>query len=135
MLLNNNDEKYNRLLEHKIHQNVTNEGLRKEIQHRGYETNSIVDDFECFVCQLSIEMTTTTNEEETKQRIDQDMCGDHLTYPKMHSMPKNHKNWQGSVRQGKCEATILNDLMQKNQPFTKKQFQDILFSKYEQNLC
>lgn len=135
MLLNNNDAKYNRLLAHKIHQNVTNKVLRQQLEHRGYETNSIVEDFECFVCQRSIKMLNKPNAEDTTQKQISDTCGDHLLYPKMAMEPQNQSSWQSIFHQGKCEALTLNELLQQNKPFNKSQFQELLISKYKTHLC
>lgn len=131
LLLNNNDNKYNRLLEHKIHQKVTNEVLKKELERRNYETNSIVEDFECFACQKSIETSTVS----LKHRHP-DICDVDLVHPKMQNdfVAENNK-WFNILKQGKCETKIIEELVTRNVPFTSDELQRELIRRFENGLC
>lgn len=136
MLLNNNDNKYNRLLDHKINQNVSNEHLRKEIRQRNYETNSIIEDFECFVCQRTIELLNHTHNANDNSKNVKNTCTDDLLYPKMRSHDsKNRKAWQNIFLQGKCEANLLNEFVLRNRKFSKEQFRTKLLSQFENRIC
>lgn len=135
LFLNNNDDKYNLLLSHKIHQNVTNEKLRKGLEHRGYETESIVEDFECFVCQESVGKSAKTAEELKIAEPPKDMCTENLIYPKMQAKGKTRNTWQSIFRQGKCESMLFSELIQQNKTFTKEQFQKELLRRFNDHSC
>lgn len=133
MLLNNNDNQYNRLLKHKINQTTTNDKLQKELQRRGYETNSIVEDFECFICQKSIGKTSAEELKKPKQL--HDTCTENLIYPRMRTMGKNRNTWQSIFRQGKCESSLFSELIHRNENFTKDSFQKELIRRFNEHLC
>lgn len=134
-LLNNNDVLYNKSLEHKIQQKVKNDELLKHLKQRKYETNSIVEDFECFVCQRSVDGETTmaAMTVDAEARKSEDMCGIEPIFPKMSTKIEHSK--ASLLKQGQCEADLLRDMILTNQPFTLKQMQDELIAKYNTGAC
>lgn len=132
-LLNNNDESYNKLLEHKIHQKVQNEELLKQLQQRKYETNSIVEDFECFVCQRSVDGTATASTIGSEPRKPGDMCGAEPIYPKMRT--KVESSNANVIKLGKCEADLLHEMIVNNRPYTNKQLHDELIARFDSGIC
>lgn len=132
-LLNNNDASYNKFLDHKIHQKVQNKELLQQLKQRKYETNSIVEDFECFVCQRSVDGTATAATIANERRNPEDMCDIEPIYPKMRTKMENLK--ANLIKQGLCEADLLRDLILNNQPFTQKQLHDQLIANYNTGLC
>lgn len=135
LLLNNNDEKYNRYLKHKIDGNFTNQMLQDKLKQRGYETNSLVEDFECFVCQKSVEESTNLPNSPDQPGISEDMCTENLIYPKMRTKSAKRKIWQNIFRQGKCEANLFNELVTQNQKTTKESFQNEILRRFNDNIC
>lgn len=132
-MLNNNDGLYNKLLEHKIHQKVRNEELLQQLEQRKYEPNSIVEDFECFVCQRSVDvmaMIATISE----PRKAEDMCGVEPIFPKMQTKIETLKA-NAIMRQGKCEADLIRDMIVNNQPFTQRQMHNELIARYNNGVC
>lgn len=132
LMLNNNDLKYNEYLDHKIQQKVTNENLLKLLNQRNYDTNSIVEDFECFVCQQSIR---AASEPPQKARYHQDICGDKLIYPKMRTDPNTLKGVSNRLKQGKCEAELLHEMIEYNSPFTERQYVSELVTRFDNGKC
>lgn len=134
LLLNNNDELYNRMLEHKIQQNVSNAFLKDMLQQRKYEINSIVEDFECFVCQQSVD-DMESNAKSNRSKQAQNMCPDQLVYPKMRSHSNKRDDWQAIWNQGRCEADVLNELLRRNEKFTQREFDQNLLDKINNRVC
>lgn len=132
LLLNNNDEKYNRYLKHKIDGNFTNQMLQNRLKQRGYETNSLVEDFECFVCQKSVANLPNSPD---GSRVSEDMCTENLIYPKMRTKSEKRKIWQNIFRQGKCEANLFNELVTQNQKTTKESFQKEILRRFNDHIC
>lgn len=131
--LNNNDKKYNEYLQHKLNQKVTNKFLLNELQQRAYDTNSIVEDFECFVCQKSVESdailrrtTSTTNHYES--------CDENVVMPKMSKTVKKG-DWVHVMKQGKCEADLIREFVVRNVSFGKTEYEHELVSRYNQGSC
>lgn len=129
-MLNNNDEKYNRFLDHKIHKKVSNALLAEQLSQRTYDTNSIVEDFECFVCQQSVE----NSEGRPENKKHEDICGTDLVYPKMSARPENIST-SNILAQGKCEANLLQDKVLDNAPFNEKDFWNEIIERYENKIC
>ena len=132
MFLNANDREYVKHLRHKTGQKIENQGLIDALQHRSYETNSIVEDFECFVCQRSVEGGLP--KEPVARNGQYDGCNEHLVIPRM---LKSHESadWSQVIRQGKCEAALLREFVDRNQTFNQKDYQSALIQKYEQGAC
>lgn len=107
--------------------------LLKQLKQRKYETNSIVEDFECFVCQRSVDGTATAPTIANESRKPEDMCDVEPIYPKMRTKMGISKG--NLIKQGKCEADLLRDLILNNQPFTQKLLHDELIAKYNNGLC
>lgn len=129
-LINNNDKMYNKFLEHKIDQKIQNEELLKQLKQRKYDTNSIVEDFECLVCQRSVDGVSTGDSETQKP---EDMCSDEPIYPKVQTKLVNPK--ANLIKQGKCEASLLREMILSNQPFTQKQLYAALIERYNTGVC
>lgn len=135
LLLNNNDAKYNRYLKHKIVGNFTNQMLQDKLKQRGYETNSLVEDFECFVCQKSVGETTNLSRSPDEPSVSEDMCTENLIYPKMQAKSDKRKIWQNIFRQGKCEANLFNELVTQNQKYSKQRFQNEILRRFNDHIC
>lgn len=134
LLLNNNDELYNRMLNHKIHQNVSNTFLKSQLEERKYEMNSIVEDFECFVCQHSVDEMQGKIANAAKKAAE-NMCSEQLLYPKMRANSKKQRFWQNFVQQGKCEANVLNEFVKRNETFTRQMFNQKILDKFNKQEC
>lgn len=132
LLLNNNDVKYNRYLKHKIVGNFTNQMLLDKLKQRGYDTNSLVEDFECFVCQKSVAEITSSPAEPS---VSADMCTETLIYPKMQAKGDKRTIWQNIFRQGKCEANLFNELVTQNQKYSKQRFQNEILRRFNDHIC
>lgn len=64
------------------------------------------------------------------------MCGGkHMVYPKMQTHGKDRDFWQSIMEQGKCEAILFDDLLQRNEPFTYNVFKEKLLDKYNKAEC
>lgn len=123
------------MLDHKVQQNVGNAFLKDQLQQRKYEMNSIVEDFECFVCQQSVD-DMETNATTDRSKHAQNMCTDQLVYPKMWSPGGNKRDeWQSIWQQGKCEADVLNELLRQNEQFTQRDFDQTLLDKVNSRVC
>lgn len=122
------------MLIHKIHQNVSNTFLKSQLEERKYEMNSIVEDFECFVCQHSVDEMQGKTAHRAKQA--ENMCADQLVYPKMRSRhgDKQHA-WQNFMQQGKCEANVLNEFLKRNETFTRQMFNQKILDKFNNKEC
>lgn len=131
LILNNNDDKYNQYLAHKLNQMVSNEKLQKQLQQRGYETNSIVEDFECYICQKSV--GKLLNDKQTKPAYD--TCTENLIYPRMRSKGNTREKWQSIFRQGKCESMLFSELVKRNQSYSQEYFQKELLKRYNNHSC
>lgn len=134
MFLNNNDRAYNRLLGHKINQRVDNQQLRHELNHRIYDTNSIVEDFECFVCQRTLELPSGQSYEgKNSQGSHYENCGP--SYPKMAKIPAEHRSWQSTFNMGSCEASLLHDSVLQNEIIDRGRYESELLNRYETGVC
>lgn len=133
LLLNNNDELYNHMLNHKIHQNVSNTFLKSQLEERKYEMNSIVEDFECFVCQYSVDEIQGKTTNRAKQA--ENMCPNQLVYPKMRAHGEKQRFWQNFLQQGKCEANALNEFLKRNETFTRQMFNQKILDKFHKQEC
>lgn len=131
--LNNNDKKYNQYLQHKIHHNVTNKFLLNQLQQRGYDTNSIVEDFECFVCQKTIENNTAVLTPKSDSEH-YEMCDENIELPKMKTRWES-EGWVHAMNQGKCEASLIRQFVEKNVPFGRKEYENELANRYNQGQC
>lgn len=132
MYLNNNDFAYNQMLDHKVKQRVDNQHLRDELNHRIYETNSIVEDFECFVCQRTLELPAAQNYR-TKSGNHYENCG--LAYPKMSRTPTEHQKWQSMLYQGRCEASLIQDYVKQNEHIDRDRYNMDLIKRYDKGIC
>lgn len=128
--MNNNDDKYNQYLDHKIHKKISNDLLIAQLNQRNYDTNSIVEDFECFACQQTVEPTQRT----TKSYRHEDICGVDLKYPKMSTSAKEITD-SNVLKQGKCEADLLRELILANSSFTQKDFWDEIRKRFDNEIC
>lgn len=136
MYLNNNDKAYNALLSHKINETITNEILRDELNHRNYETNSIIEDFECFACQKALELSDTDNEvTQSKNVVEHHYENCALTYPQMSRRPATSTEWESMLEQGKCEASLLKDYVYSNTPITWERHHADLIKRFESGQC
>lgn len=132
-LVNNNDKMYNKYLDHKIHQKIQNEELVEQLKQRKYETNSIIEDFECFVCQQSVDGPATAATIATAPQKSKDMCSVEPIYPQMRTKIGNSK--ANLMKQGECEANLLRSMILNNQPFTQQQMTDELVARYNSGVC
>lgn len=134
MYLNSNDKEYNRLLQHKIERRVDNERLRNDLNHRNYEPNSIVDDFECFVCQRTLELAAGQSYPTKNVHGNHyEQCG--LIYPKMSRTPIEHAKWQSLMYQGQCEANLIHDYVMQNEQIDRGRYDLDLTKRYENGIC
>lgn len=130
-MLNNNDVKYNSYLDHKLHNKITNDFLIAQLNQRNYETNSIIEDFECFVCQQTVE----TNENTLKRgHTHKDICDVDLKYPKMTATSNEISN-SNILKQGKCEADLLHEMILANRSFTQTEFWNEIKRRFDRNDC
>lgn len=110
--------------------------LQNELKHRGYETNSLIEDFECFVCQKSVgETTKVSNSPDEPTVALGNMCTENLIYPKMRTKGEKRKIWQNLFRQGKCEANLFNELVTQNRKITRKSFQNEILMRFNNHIC
>lgn len=136
MYLNNNDKVYNQLLDHKLNQKVENQVLRDELKHRIYERNSLIEDFECFVCQNTLELAEGQSfKSKNNGRSHFENCGEQLLYPKMSQTPVMDQVWRNTLDQGKCEASIIQDYVRVNTEINKENYYKELISRYEKGIC
>lgn len=134
--VNNNDKDYNQYLEHKIDQKVENQVLSDELRKRIYETNSLIEDFECFVCQQTVELPPG-DRFQSKILVGRpfEECGEELVYPKMSKTPALDQDWRHTLSQGKCEASIIQDYVRDNTKIDKEQYHKELINRYEKGVC
>lgn len=135
MFLNANDRDYNRLLEHKINQNIENQQLRNELEHRIYDTNSLIEDFECFVCQKTLELPDGESFQQKNSNEHHYAGCEVLTYPKMSKIPSAHAEWKSMLQQGKCEASLIQKYVNENKEINRDQYQKELIRMFDDGLC
>lgn len=125
--LNENDNEYSTYLRHKSSDKfpVTNELLLNDLSTRRYRTESLIPDFECFVCSNSFPKKIAKGYE----------CGEELIFPQMEEKLVTGLDWQASVKQGKCEAETLEYFLSKNVPYSEKEFTNALLRRYDRGLC
>lgn len=131
--LNNNDKKYNQYLQHKIKRRVSNKFLLNQLKQRDYDTNSIVEDFECFVCQKTIENNLAALK--PKSDIEHyEACDENVALPKMMAKLEND-GWVQPMKQGRCEAALIREFVEKNVPYRKTEYDNELVNRYNQGYC
>lgn len=109
---------------------ITNYKLRNFIEDRG--RFDIIDDFECFMCRIAaneVDGQVYKNKIKIASRKDYDCKDTALNYPRMldhedneNVMTNRELLWKDSVKQGKCEATVIHDFMLKNVKFTNSEY-------------
>lgn len=63
------------------------------------------------------------------------MCGKQMIYPKMQTPGKSRDVWQTIMEQGKCQAIVFNEMMQRNDPYTQLDFSQSLLNKFNRFAC
>lgn len=142
LYLNEDDIEYNSYLDHKkrsMDTAITNNFLVQELTVRNYEEDTIIPDFECFVCQ-NVQQQTIAN---SANKLHYN-CGNSAVYPKMFedavattgfTVPKNLNDWQNMLLQGKCEADLLNWFVLRNRTFAGSEFDSELLRRYDVGSC
>lgn len=133
--LNTNDRAYNSLLEHKINQKIDNQQLYDELNHRIYDTNSLIEDFECFVCQKTLEIPEGESFRQKNSNGHHYAGCDVLKYPKMSKIPSAHAEWQMMLQQGKCEASLIQQYVRENHPINRDQYHKELIRMFDEGQC
>lgn len=120
--------------------NITNTVLVEELMIRNYEEDSIISDFECFMCQKIQQQANSISA--NKLHYD---CANSAVYPKMldelqptagiNSIPKYMSDWQYNILQGKCEADLFNEFVTRNRTFTESEFNSKLLTRYDKGIC
>ncbi|KAJ6644655.1 Alpha-(1,3)-fucosyltransferase 10 [Pseudolycoriella hygida] len=125
--LNEDENEYNTYLRHKNvdEDPVTNKMLLNALATRGYRTESLLQDFECFVCAHSLRKTLRKGYE----------CEEKLVFPPTEDKRITEMGWQLYVQQGKCEAETLAFFLNENRPFSERDFNKALLKRYELGLC
>lgn len=131
--LSNNDKKYNQYLQHKIKRSVSNKFLLNQLKQRNYDTNSIVEDFECFVCQKTLEKNLATLKPKTYINH-YEVCDENIVLPKMMTKLEND-GWVRPMNQGRCEAALIREFVEKNVPFRKAEYENELIKRYNLGHC
>lgn len=131
--LDENDIEYNKYLDHKYSQitPISNSLLKKSLFNRDYTKDSIFEDFECFLCQKIHNINNNHPVYATQQHYD---CGNKLLYPKMN---KNIylNDWNSILRNGKCQAQVLNRLLTNNRNYTTNDFEKQIINDINNGIC
>ncbi|XP_055852997.1 alpha-(1,3)-fucosyltransferase B [Episyrphus balteatus] len=135
--LDANDHEYNTYLDHKysmLH-SVTNDLLKATLLERDFESDNQFELFECFICNRIHD----DNFHSIADVGHYDCGGDgdtnnRLQYPAMETSMK-HSDWPSIMSMGKCEAGVLDALLQRNTNFTELEFADMLQQDIKTTKC
>lgn len=129
--LDANDHEYNTYLDHKysmLHP-ITNDLLKTTLLDRDFESDNHFELFECFICNRIHDDNFQSIADGTHYN-----CGDQLQYPPMET-DMTHSDWHSIMKMGKCEASVLDALLQRNTNFSQQEFDDMLQQDIKTTRC
>lgn len=120
--LDQNDMEYNTYLDHKynIVKPISNELL---LSQELLDTDNLFGEFECYLCKIMKRKYRSPANKMANQTHYK--CALQPSYPPMTNKPQNYDEWNSILQVGKCQAMILDKLLQENRKFTKEQFDEM----------
>lgn len=141
MYLNEDDTEYITYLDHKLKPNdenasISNYQLLKAINERQFNTNSIVDQFQCYCCTRPMHSTPRAANHLHYN------CAKSPIFPKMDEFaaattrtPSNFHLWKHRLIQAKCDVDLINWFVTRNQSFSTEEYNTELLARYDSGLC
>lgn len=138
-VLSDDDEKYTKYLSHKYEKKIENFNLISELKTRQLHIGGKVDimfKLEENICQhiWNSLYQRVPNYGRMASVMDYN-CVTKPKHPKMMNKVVHAEDWSALMASGRCEAKLLNKLLNANKAYTKEEYKILLEKQFNSNEC